>query len=65
VLTVVPVAAAVMTPVPLLLKYIYLRCSARWNKKEETLNLDDDDKMVSVESTCVTEPHIIGIGNIK
>ncbi|PNF19627.1 hypothetical protein B7P43_G01084 [Cryptotermes secundus] len=63
--TVVPVAAAVMTPVPLLLMYIYRKCSGRWNKKEETLSLEDDDKIVSVESARVTEPHIIGIGNIK
>lgn len=62
--TVVPVAVAIMTPVPLLLMYIYHKCSARWNKKEETLSLEDD-KMVSVESINVTEPHIIGIGNLK
>lgn len=64
-LTVVPVAVAIMTPVPLLLMYIYHKCSGRWNKKEERLSSEDDDKIISAESTSVTEPHIIGIGNLK
>jgi hypothetical protein len=65
VFTVVPVAVAVMTPIPLILMYIYYKCSVRWNKKEDILSLEDDDKMISVESTNVKEPYTIGIGNIK
>lgn len=64
---VVPVTVAIMTPVPLLLMYIYLKCSARWNKKKgTTLNEDDDDdRMGSAASTNVTEPFSISSGNLK
>jgi hypothetical protein len=65
VFAVVPVAVAIMTPIPLILMYIYHKCSVRWNKEKEILGLEDDDRMVSVESTNVTEPYTIGIGNIK
>jgi hypothetical protein len=64
--TVVPVAVAIMTPIPLLLLYIYHKCSAKWyRKKGEALNLEDDDKMSSAASTNVAEPFTIGIGNTK
>jgi hypothetical protein len=55
-----------MTPIPLLLMYIYYKCSTRWNKKKGTaLTSDDDDKMDSAASTNVTEPFTIGSGNLK
>jgi hypothetical protein len=63
--TVVPVAVAVMTPIPLIIMYIYYKCSVRCSKKEQILSLEDDDKMVSIESTNVKEPYTIGTGNIK
>jgi hypothetical protein len=63
---VVPVAVAIMTPVPLLLMYIYNKCSARWSKKKgEALNNEDDDRIDSAESTITTEPFTIGSGNLK
>jgi len=65
-LTVVPVAVAVMTPVPLMLMYICQKCSSRWNKKkEETISPQDDDKRILSASINVTEPNTIGTGNIK
>jgi hypothetical protein len=55
-LTVVPVAVAIMTPLPLGLMYTCKKCSARWNKKKgETLSPQDDDKMTLSTSTSVTE----------
>lgn len=64
--TVVPVAVAVMTPIPLLLMYICQKFSARWNKKKrEPLSPLNDDKMTLAESTRVIEPSTIGTGNIK
>jgi hypothetical protein len=63
---VVPVAVAIMTPVPLLLMYIYSKFSARWNKKKQTvLSLDDDERMDSAAPSIVTEPISIGSGKIK
>jgi hypothetical protein len=65
-LTVVPVAVAVMTPIPLLLMYIYQKCSAGWTKKKgELLGPQNDDKMTSAASTSVTEPYTTGTGNVK
>lgn len=64
--TVVPVAVAVMTPIPLLLMYIYQKCSAGWTKKKgELLGPQNDDKMTSAASTSVTEPYTTGTGNVK
>jgi heme/copper-type cytochrome/quinol oxidase subunit 2 len=64
-LTVVPVAVAIMTPVPLMLMYICKKCSARWNKKKETISPLVDEKMTLSASTSVIEPNTIGTGNIK
>lgn len=63
--TVVPVAVAIMTPVPLMLMYICKKCSARWNKKKETISPLDDEKVTLSASTSVIEPNTIGTGNIK
>jgi len=65
-LTVVPVAVAIMTPIPLMLMYICQQCSARWNKKKgETLSPQDYDKITLSTTTSVTDPNSIGTGNIK
>jgi hypothetical protein len=65
-LTVVPVAVAIMTPIPLLLMYICQKCSAIWNnKKRGILSPQDDDKMTLSASTSVTESNTIGTGSIK
>jgi len=65
-LTVVPVAVAVMTPIPLLLMYICQKCSARWNnRKREILSPQDDEKTTFSAATSVTESNTIGTGSIK
>ncbi|XP_069672247.1 ileal sodium/bile acid cotransporter-like isoform X2 [Periplaneta americana] len=58
--TVVPVAVAIMTPLPLMVMYIYHRCSTRWYKtKGFELNTDEEEKAIS--ATCsTTEPFVIG-----
>lgn len=63
--TVVPVAVAIMTPLPLMVMYIYHRYSARWDKKKGySLNSEDEERTVS--ATCsTTEPFAISSSNIK
>ncbi|KAJ9575089.1 hypothetical protein L9F63_007750 [Diploptera punctata] len=65
--TVVPVSVAIMTPLPLLLLFIYYKCSARWKQSKGTMiNAEEEEKIPTLTSTNgSTEPFTLSISNIK